>query len=209
MNFYTIRYTILAIIIVITVVIFLKVTKKQINNKKVTMMVIISIIVYEIVFSIVPEERFLTFESVEDALSYSFKGKKIIHKIEGKKAIFIEYGKDKYNVSYTYFTKENGKIKFRNPKEDNVKFFSYNYETGIIIKTEQGEILVAIEVIQLKNKTEELIIGDTIDSKFDKIISEDELGNIIFYYTILEEDVPDDYYLLINERLVDIKPYLK
>lgn len=211
MNFYSIRYTIIAIIMLIVVIIFLKITKKQITSKKTIIVFIIFVIVYELAFSIIPENQSLIFDSIEKAMQYSFPSEKIINKIDGDKVIFVEYGKDEHNTSYTYVVKENEKIKFKNPKEnDDIRFFIFDYGTGAVIKTEQEKTLVLISCIQVKGETQDILISDTIDSKFESTIYENELGYLISYYTILnDEDITEDYYLVINERLVNIKPYLK
>lgn len=203
MNFYTIRVIIIIIIIVITIMIMKRIINIM-TKKKATILIIYFIIIYQLIFYIQPEKTFSKFNSVESAMNYSFPGNKILQEIENENYIFIMYGKAPDKISHTHFEKDNKKFKFQSPTKGFVNFYTYKEYIIAVERTKKEDVLVVIQGLFLKENEDEVIIMDSINSEFQNICFSDEYTYTKLYYSIIK-NMTDDYCLIINGDIIDIK----
>lgn len=147
------------------------------------------------------------FNTIEEAFyhNYSCDEHQIIQVIEKNEYAFVKYRiKTGFRKHYAHFIKKDEKWKIILPNEVNAKVKNTSKGIDIVInKIKQLNIMVVcVEYTDVLEETPN--ISDSINSKFI-FEKEKRIGELSCYSkTVIIENVPKDYYLIIDEEKIEI-----
>lgn len=192
MNFYIIRYFILAISLLI-LIFFMKKRILRLTRIKILLIIITGYILCWMPY----EKLFISFSSPEKAFDYSFPNYEICKTLKSDDYAFLLYKKDNTYL-ITYFSKNNrNRWLFKNPLFLNDVEIS-KYDKYIILKIKVKTNLAFIGVI-LNNQDEEYNLVDSEDNDFEKYST-----NVVDYYLKVVDNYSDNYYIFINNTKIKI-----
>lgn len=161
------------------------------KNKLFKIALIICII---LVFIIKPEKLFLKFNSIESAFKYSFPTKKILFTESDEDYGFAIYQNDK-EKDIIYFEKNDNKFKFSSI----VTMYKCKYigSTIITVKNIKNTKNYFIYVDYKNTDRKSIEVYDSMGNKY----IECKVDNKYNYYYFVK-DKPDNYYIMIDNRIV-------
>ena len=211
MNYYIIRYISLIIILLILILInFIILRKnKRIKNKVIIMSIIIMVVSYILMWNISFEKKIINFSTIQEAFEYSYPMKKIMKVFENEESAFVLYGPNNGNFNYTYFTKTNNRWNFTTPQISVVKTKG-NLDSFVIVTVKipnKNLKLIDVEYVDFfinDSQGKSFNIEDSMGSEFE--VTKLEVTEDTNYYlnTVIIEDVPENYYLIINGEEVTL-----
>lgn len=204
MNYFSLRYIIMFIIILISILVHLFFIKKH-TRKKIIILIILLLIIYQVIMVIPIEEHFIKFDTLEEAFNYSYSDYQIIQVVEKDEYAFVICSKnDGTTKRYTHFIKNNEKWTVTSPNAEGTK--SKATSKGFLISVnkikKKNSMLVSIGYFDVLYKNPD--IKDSINSDF-MLNKELETTEYSYYLRIaIIEDVPEDYYLIIEGEKIKI-----
>lgn len=207
MTYEVLRYLISAISIILIALIYkFFISKKEKKSKTRTFFIVIVVIWIVLDLTVIwntPfENKFMSFDTLEKSFNYSYNGK-ITNVIEGEDYAFVVFNNIKGVSEQTHFIKENGKWKIHSPAQSNVNIKLGPSETTIItdVITEKNVMLLSVGYSSTSEGS--TLISDSINSKFELTEKTPLLNDVVYYeYTTVIKNIPEDYYLTINEEKV-------
>lgn len=171
-------------------------------------------IIFDFLLSFVPFENiFMSFPTAESSFEYSYSESEIKEKVESKDCTYFYYD----DGSWTYINKNsNGTYRIT---ADNSIFFNIKLYDMIKIKNKErvfynassiynpycDETLVSItETNVLLNRNNSTVISDSENNRFAFFSEENHNTDSRIFYKIIEGEIPDNYYIYINDEKVEI-----
>lgn len=203
MNYFILRQ-IIAIVYLIFNILVLYLIKVKLNKFKVIMALIISVICFGL-FSIYMgtpiEQKWIKFDTIEQAFNYSYPRCRIVKKIEKNNYAIVIYDYDNGDRTVTFFEKVDNKWLVTNGTNSKQKLYNLQQYGIITDKSTDGKKMF----IAISNTTEtdkEMTIVDNYNTEFIYVETMENSGNMMYEYYGIVENMKDDYYLTINGNKV-------
>lgn len=207
MNYFILRQ-ILAIIYLILNVFILFLIKMKLSKIKFIISLIISVIcfgVFSIYMGTPIEQRWVKFDTIEQAFKYSYPEDEIVKIIEKDNYAIVIYDFDNRGRTVTFFKKVDNKWLVTNGSNSKQKLY-YTQQYGIITdrSTDGKTKFIAISFSNITGANKEISISDNYNTKFIYVETMEKSGDMMYEYYGIIENIKDDYYLTINGNTVSL-----
>lgn len=206
MNYDSLRIIIILVYLIINCLVLNLIRIKR-NKIKVELIIsIICFLIFLIYIGTPIEQKWIKFDNLDKAFSYSYPNKQIVKIIEKDNYGIVIYNQDTDFRTFAFFTKEDDKWLITNPKNPKLKIqFMAPYIIVSDISNDEKTKFILVDYVKKYDEIKELVITDNYNTNFEYVEIEEDNGYVTYDYYGILENVSGDYYLTINGDTILIK----